>query len=331
MLVVDDASRDCFYVGNFDGGLGRIPKDGGEPRTLTLGGDLIGLAISPDRRLLAVNGAHDLTLRLVDLDAWKEVGRVRFGNAGDAPRHSHMTHGLASTHPIWLADGSGVLTEDNIHEDVVLIGRDAKERARAHVPSGVHTFVIATKKEALALAEGTVDGSEPPRVIVMAVPSLRVIREIGIPLETGEPAKLHHGALSPDDDVLIVANMGPMHGQEYGRTVAAVQWRTGKVRWHKASVRNAGHVRFIDRRRVVVLGHRDARLAVLDAFTGESLETWQVPGATAMGHALAAEPATGTVLVIDAGASKLVRTGPDGVRRVSPPLGEDVSEASLPE
>ena len=42
-------------------------------------------------------------------------------------------------------------------------------------------------------------------------------------------------------------------------------------------------------------------------------------------------PRQNTVLVIDAGAGKLVRVGPDGVRTISPALGMDVSEASLPE
>jgi hypothetical protein len=84
MLVVEDAVRRVFYVGNFNGGLGRIPMDGSKPSTLDLGGVLIGVAISPDGRLLAVNGARDLTLRLVDLDAWRIESSRRLSPSGEA-------------------------------------------------------------------------------------------------------------------------------------------------------------------------------------------------------------------------------------------------------
>jgi hypothetical protein len=141
MLVAEDKERRAFYVGNHDSRLERIPMDGGRPRSLDLGGVLIGVGISPDGRFLAVNGAHDLTLRLVDLDDWKLVARHRLGTPTDAPRHSPLTHGMASTHPIWLRDSSGVLVQDNVHEEVVLIGRDGKEKARRRLRTAAHTFL----------------------------------------------------------------------------------------------------------------------------------------------------------------------------------------------
>jgi hypothetical protein len=53
------------------------------------------------------------------------------------------------------------------------------------------------------------------------VDSLHVVREIDIPLEPMEPAKLHHGMLSPDGATVVVANMGPMHGDRFGTAVTA--------------------------------------------------------------------------------------------------------------
>jgi hypothetical protein len=330
MLVVEDAVRRMFYVGNFNGGLGRIPVDGSKPSTLDLGGVLIGVAISPDGRLLAVNGARDLTLRLVDVAAWKVTTSYRFGTPTDPPLHSPLTHGMASTHPVWLPDGSGVLVQDNIHEEVVLIGRDGKEKARRHLRCSAHTFLTTPAGEVLALVEGTIDGKLLPSVVVLAVPTLKVVREIIVPLAPDEPAKLHHGSLSPDGEVVVVANMGPMHGEKFGTTVAALRWRTGDVLWHVPTVRNAGHVRFLDKDRVIVLGHHDANLAVLDVKTGKQQATWKVSGATSLGHSLG-EESGGTVLVIDSSAGRLVRVGSDGIKNQSPHLGEEVSEASLPE
>jgi WD40 repeat protein len=330
MLVVEDKVRRVFYVGNFNGGLGRIPMDGSKPSSLDLGGVLIGVAISPDGRLLAVNGAHDLTLRLVDLDSWKVATSYRFGTPTDTPIHSPLTHGMASTHPVWLRDGSGVLVQDNIHEEVVLIGRDGKEKARLRLRTAAHSFLTTSTAEILALVEGTIDGKILPGVVVLDGPSLKIVREITVPLVPDEPAKLHHGSLSPDGEIVVVANMGPMHGENFGTTVAALQWRTGKVLWNVPTVRNAGHVRFLDAERVIVLGHRDANLAILDVKTGKQKETWKVPGATSLGHSLA-EESSGTVLVIDSSAGRLVRVASDGIKNQSPNLGKEVSEASLPE
>jgi hypothetical protein len=74
--------------------------------------------------------------------------------------------------------------------------------------------------------------------------------------------------------VVVVANMGPLHGEKAGRTVAALHWRTGEVLWHVPAVRDAGHVRFLDADPVIVLGHRDSDLAVLDVATGKRRATW---------------------------------------------------------
>jgi DNA-binding beta-propeller fold protein YncE len=328
MLVVEDSARRAFYVGNFDGGLGKVPMNGEGAKTLDLGGVLTGLAISPDGRLLAVNGAHDLTLRLIDLDTWKLKASLRFGTPTDEPRHTHLTHGMASTHPIWLPDGSGVLTQDNIHEEVVLVGPDGKERARRRMRSGVHTFLTTPADKVLALAEGTVDGKVRPAVVVLDIPSLEIVREIPIPLARGEPAKLHHGALSPDGQIVVVANMGPMHGEKFGKTVAALRWRTGEVLWHVAAARNAGHVGFLDKGRVIVLGHRDPELYVLDVGSGKKRAGWRVPGASRLGHSLAVE-ADGTVLIVNSTTGQLVHLGPHGVIQRSARLGDGVDEASL--
>jgi hypothetical protein len=223
-----------------------------------------------------------------------------------------------------------VLVQDNIHEEVVLIDRDGKEKARRRLRTASHTFLTTATSEVLALREGTIDGKILPSVVVLQVPSLEIVREVMVPLDPDEPAKLHHGSLSPDGETVVVANMGPIHGSKYGKTVAALRWKTGEVLWHVPTVRNAGHVRFLDKDRVIVLGHNSADLPVLDASTGKTLETWRVDGATALGHSLAAEP-DGTVLVINSSAGRLVRVGRKGVTTQSAALGEGVSEASLPE
>jgi hypothetical protein len=71
-------------------------------------------------------------------------------------------------------------------------------------------------------------------------------------------------------------------------------------------------------------------LVVLDVATGKKKATWTVPRATSLGHSLG-EESGGTVLIIDSSAGRLVRVGSDGLKNQSPSLGEEVSEASLPE
>lgn len=330
MLVAEDHVRRQFYVGNFNGGVACIPQDGSEPVVIDMDGALVGLAISPDGKLLAVNGAHDLRLRLVDLDTKTVVSRTQLGNADDPPKHSHLTHGMASTHPVWLPDGSGVVTEDNIHEELVLVDRKGKVRMRRSMPSAVHSIIVAAKDRLLALAEGAVDGAVQPQVIVLTVPELETVRAMQVPLAPGESAKLHHGALSPDGTAVVVANMGPMHGPGTGRSVACFRWKDGKLLWHAEATANAGHVQYLSADRLVILGHRATKLILLGSRTGESVADWPIPEARELGHSLEAEPG-GTVLVLNATTGQVMRISQQGVVAKSVALGPGLTEASLAE
>jgi len=330
MLVVEDVPRQCFYVGNFEGGIGCLAAEGDEQRVIDVGGPVIGLAISPDGKWLAANGARDLRLRLIDLEQRELRSTTALGNAADPPKHSHLTHGLASTHPWWLPDSSGIVTQDNLHEEIVLVDRLGKVSARRSMPSAVHSFLSPNAETLLAIAEGTVDGTVPPQVIVLSLPELKIVRSLEVPMAENEPAKLHHGALSPDGQRVVVANMGPIHGPHPGRTVACFRWNDGQLLWHTTTVSNAGHVQFLSPDRVVVLGHRDAELLIVDARSGEHIERWTVPDADELGHALAVEPA-GNVLVLNASTGQVMRVGPTGFTRQSIALGPGLTEASLPE
>ena len=330
MLVAENHARQLFYVGNFNGGIACIPQDGTEPVVIDMDGDVIGSAMSPDGKLLAVNGAHDLRLRLVDLERKAVISRTLLGNADDPPRHSHLTHGMASTHPIWLPDGSGVVTEDNIHEELVLVDRAGKVRVRRTMPSAVHSMIAASKDRLLALAEGAVDGSVQPQVIVLALPGLEVIRVMTVPLSANESAKLHHGALSPDGTFVVVANMGPMHGPGAGRSVACFRWKEGELLWRTEANANAGHVQYLSADQVVVLGHRGTELMVLDARSGKRTADWPIPGAKELGHSLEAEPG-GTAVLLNATTGQVMRVGPKGIVAKSVPLGPGLTEASLAE
>jgi hypothetical protein len=330
MLVAEDRARRLFYVGNFNGGIACVAHDGSEPGVIEMDGDVIGLAISPDGKWLAVNGAHDLRLRLVDLERKAVKSRTTLGNADDPPKHSHLTHGMASTHPVWLPDSSGVITQDNIHEELVLVDRMGKVQVRRSMPSAVHSMIVAGKNRLLALAEGAVDGTVQPQVIVLTLPELEIVRAMQVPLSQGESAKLHHGALSPDGSAIVVANMGPMHGTGAGRSVACLRWKDGEVLWRKETTANAGHVQYLSTDRVIVLGHRATKLMVLSSRTGESVADWPIPGAKELGHSLEAEPG-GTALVLNATTGQVMRVGPKGIVAQSVPLGMGLTEASLAE
>ena len=327
MAIATDPRRGVFWVANFGGGVGRIPASpaAGSVAVAQTAGPLSGIALSPDGCVLAANGVRDLALRLIDPSDLR-VATVSFGDAIDPPKHL-LTQGLASTHPVWLGDSSALLTEDNLHEQIVLVSRDGKILARRAARSAVHSILLAKTGEALALEEGTADLA--PRVLVLAIPSLEIVRAIDVALPAGEPAKLHHGALSPDGDELVVANMGSLKGDSGGTTVAAFAWRTGELLWSASTVRNASHVAFA-KDRLFVIGHRAAEIIVLDAKTGTQLESWPVLGAGSPGHSLLVD-ADGSVTILDAPLGRLLRFRAGEPAGESERVGAGDAESSLPE
>lgn len=331
MQIAVDPRHEAFWVGNYRGGLASIgiAKDAA-PRVVTTGGLLAGVAVSPDGCVVAANGARDLTLRLVDTASGRLVARTVLGNAADTPKH-RLTQGMTSTHPVWLADGFGVLTEDDVHEEVVLVGRDGTVSARRALRSPIHSILLSRDgRNAFALEEGLADGSVPPSVAVLSIPDLALVREMDVPLPAGEPARLHHGALSPDGETLVVGNMGPLVGEGGGTTVTAFHWRTGDRLWAAPTERNAGHVRFLSPERILVIGHRAAEIAILDAKTGARLESWEVLGAAALGHSIGVEP-NGDVTILDATLGQLLRFHAGEKSAESERLGAGEAESSLPE
>lgn len=330
MLAVADPKREAIYVGNFGGALARISYKKGPveaaPETLDLGGPVAGLALSPDGTLLAVNGVKDLSVRLIDLATWKESARASLGTATDEPKHKPLTYGVASPHPVWLADGSALVTQDNVHEELVLVGKDGTVKARRPMKSAVHTMMLASDGSLLAIAEG--DGTIKPQVVVLK-PDLEIVREIDVPLADDEAPKLHHGALSPDGELLVVANMGPVAAAS-GVTAVAVKWKTGEIAWSAPTVRTAGHVAFLSKEKVLVLGHRSSEMKLLDAKTGNPLATWEVLGTASLGHALEVQP-DGSVLVLDGTLGRVLRFKNGELAAESERVGDGYAESSLAE
>jgi hypothetical protein len=130
--------------------------------------------------------------------------------------------------------------------------------------------------------------------------------------------------------VIVVANMGPMHGDGGGRSVHAVNLATGQLRWTAQGPKNAGHVRFLDPMRVAVIGHGAGVVVILDVRDGRLLATWTVPGAETLGHSLQLEE-DGSLLVIDTGQGRIFRLRNGSVTGTSEPLGPGTWEASLRE
>lgn len=329
MLIANDARRRCSYVGNFRGGIARVPWEGGDPGVLPMPAPVIGLAIDKTGAVLAANGAFDLRLRLVDLHHWLIGADIPLSDPKDAPRHSHLTHGLKSTHPAFELDGSAVVTQDNVHEQVLRI-RDGRVVDAVQLPAAVHALLPRPGGGWVAIGEGAVDGSVPPFVACLAASDLHVERLVPLPLFSAEKAKLHHGEIAPDGSVVVVANMGPMHGAGGGQTVHAVDLQQGTVRWSRPGPRNAGHVRFVAADTVVVLGHRDGRLFAFDVADGSVRSVQPIDGVAAFGHAIERE-ADGALLVVDSGNGRLLRVRDGAVVASSAAYGAGTWEASLRE
>jgi YVTN family beta-propeller protein len=187
--------------------------------------------------------------------------------------------GAMMRHPYWSRDGKFVYASDNINNILVKIDKTTGNiKATISLPGSNH-YLHPSKDGKLLYAVNETTKGGGTSVTLIDSETDKVVRDIPIPLETGEPGLGHHGVFSEDGKYFFVCNEG-------GRTVAVIDAaRQEVVKTIKVGM-GAGHpVMAKDGKYIFVIHHKDNIIAVIDTEKREVVKNISVGNGKKQAHA----------------------------------------------
>ena len=271
-----------------EGGRALQVSEGGTPAEKKIGEPIRQASLLGSSLILQGRSVHNLRW-----DGGEPLGRVPLPGAaatpaGPPPKAAWITRGGR----MFLADGRAVFQHPGV------VRRDVGGEVAALLP-------LPDESALLALLRG--DELTPPRVVVLAPDTLEIRRTLTLP----KPGRVHDALLSQDASRLVVA---------LGDRVECVHLGSGEVIWEWPAP-GGGHVGFVDGGRVAMFGHASSELRVVEIDRGatESTLSLGLGDSPQLGHALAWDPWTREIALIDA-AGKRALLVKDGAVRASAPF-----------
>lgn len=209
------------------------------------------LELSPGGKTLAVAYRDALALSLIDTATDTIVKTIPVGKAPE------KFTGAMMRHPYWSRDGKYVYVQDDVNNALLKIEALTLQVATTLPLPGPNHYLHPTRdgRYLYALNERTKGGIS---ITVIEAATDRLVKEIPVPLEPGEPGNGHHGEFSEDGRFFYFCNMG-------GRTVAVID--TVKMEVVKAlqAGAGAGHPKLAkDGKHIFVVAHKDNVVTVID-------------------------------------------------------------------
>ncbi len=240
-------------------------------RTIDLPATSMQIAISPNKKTLAVGYKDALKITLIDTSTDSIITTIDIGQdrLGKKP--------VRIKHPFWSKDGRFVYAGDELNMTVVKIdARNRKIAATIPLQATTHHFTTAPDGNIYTSQGKDVNGGL--NVTVLDPTSDRIIKIIPIPLAPSEKAKGHHGTFSPEGKFFYFCNEG-------GRTLAIIDTDSLTVVKTLQVGEGAGHCYFSrDGKKAFVVCHADNVVAVIDTTTQEVIKTVQVGSGKKQGH-----------------------------------------------
>jgi YVTN family beta-propeller protein len=243
------------YVNN-RGSMDLTVIDGNEFRvikTIALPSVSMQLALSPDQKTLAVVYKDTLKVSFIDTTTDEITETMQVGKEPEG-----VFKGAMMRHPYWSTEGEFLYVSDDVNNDIVKIDVNSK-KVRAIIPlPGPNHYLHPTGDGKLLYAVNEAEPGGKTSVTVIDGKTDRIVKDIPIPLESGEKGSLHHGKFTRDGKYFFVCNMG-------GRTVAVIN--TGKLEVAKtiSTGMGAGHPAMTrDGKYIYVIEHKDNTVAVID-------------------------------------------------------------------
>lgn len=279
-------------------------------RTILLPATSFQLALSPNGKTLAIAYKDALKISLIDTATDEIIRTIPIGNE---PEGSFK--GAMMKHPYWSQDAKYLYASDNVNNTLVKI--DTKNfgiAATISLPGSNHYLHPSPDGKLLyAVNETTKLGTS---VTVIDRASDKIVKDILIPLETGEKGLGHHGEFTKDAKYFFFCNEG-------GRTVAVID--TGKlevIKTLKAGM-GAGHPSMSrDGKHIFVIHHNDNVVTVIDVAKQEVIRSITVGNGKKQAHGSYFSPdgeyfyminsADNMLIKIDAGKMEVVSKIPVG-------------------
>jgi YVTN family beta-propeller protein len=264
-------------------------------KTISLPATSFQLALSPDSKTLAVAYKDALKVSLIDTSTDTIRKTVDIGKVTEG-----VFKGAMMKHPYWSRDGKYVYASDNVNNTIVKIDAAIFEiKASIPLPGSNHYIHPSPDGRLLyAVNETTKTGTS---VTLIDAETDKIVKDIPIPLEAGEPGLGHHGEFTKDGKFFFVCNEG-------GRTVAVIDTARKEVVKTLKTGMGAGHPAMTrDGKYIFVIHHKDNVLTVIDTAKQEVIKSINVGTGKKQAHGSYFTPDGKSFYMINAEDNMLVR------------------------
>ncbi len=245
------------------------------------------LAISPDKKTLAVGYKDALLVSFIDTEKDEVIASVSIG------KEPKGTKTKRSKHPYWSKNGKFVYIGDNVNQTVVKVeAQTFKVVAIIPVAGSIHHFTLDKTGEQLYVAheKNKVGGTS---ISIIDVATDKVLKNIPLSLVNGEKAKGHHGAFDNSGRYFFHCNEG-------GKTVTIIDHNTMKIVKTLQAGMGAGHTYFGKNGQFAyIIPHKDNIVTVIDLIKQEVINNIEVGKGKKLAHSAYLTPDGGYLYAIN--------------------------------
>jgi YVTN family beta-propeller protein len=243
-------------------------------KTVPLPATSFQLAISPDGKILAVAYKDALKVSLIDTAKDKIIHTISIGKEPE-----EIFKGAMMRHSFWSKNGDFLYASDDVNNNIVKIdAKTGKIKATISLPGPNHYLHLSGDGKLLyAVNEAELGGKTS--VTVIDGKTDKIVKDVPIPLASGEQGSLHHGEFTKDEKYFFVCNEG-------GRTVAIIDTARLEVTKTLRAGMGAGHPAMTrDGKYIFVIQHKDNIVTVIDVNRQEIVKNIPIGTGKKQAHA----------------------------------------------
>jgi YVTN family beta-propeller protein len=243
-------------------------------RTIALPATSMLVALSPDDKTLAVVYKDALKVSFLDTATDAIIKTITIGKEPDG-----VFKGAMMRHPYWSKDGNVVYATDDVNNKIVKIDAKTGDVITTISLPGPSHYLHPAPDGKLLYSVNEAEKGGGTSVTVIDSNTDKIVKDIPIPLETGEQGLLHHGEFTKDGKYFFVCNEG-------GRTVAVLDTAKQEIVKTLKVGMGAGHPAMTrDGKYIFVVQHKDSVVTVIDVAKQEVVKNIPVGIGKKQAHA----------------------------------------------